>query len=64
MRQDAIAVTDARALINVGDFVTTDHISPAGSIAPTSPAATYLRDNDVADEDFNTYGCRGATMRS
>ena len=58
VRQDAIAVTDARALINVGDFVTTDHISPAGSIAPISPAATYLRDNDVADEDFNTYGCR------
>ena len=41
-----------------GDFITTDHISPAGSIALDSPAAAYLREHGVADADFNTYGSR------
>ena len=48
----------ARALALLGDFVTTDHISPAGAIAPTSPAADYLREHGVAEADFNTYGSR------
>lgn len=41
-----------------GDFITTDHISPAGSIAPDSPAAAYLRERGVEEGDFNTYGSR------
>ncbi|MDY2778093.1 MAG: aconitate hydratase AcnA [Collinsella sp.] len=48
----------ARVLANLGDFVTTDHISPAGSIMPGSPAAIYLEENGVAESDFNTYGSR------
>jgi aconitate hydratase len=51
-------VEDARALAYLGDSITTDHISPAGSIAPTSPAASYLREHDVELRDFNTYGAR------
>jgi aconitate hydratase A / 2-methylisocitrate dehydratase len=42
----------------VGDSVTTDHVSPAGSIAPGSPAAKYLTDHGVAPRDFNSYGSR------
>ncbi len=57
-KQDVISVKDARALVLLGDFVTTDHISPAGSIAPTSPAARYLGEHGVAQDDFNTYGSR------
>ena len=56
--QDVVSVRDARALVLLGDFVTTDHISPAGSIAPTSPAARYLGEHGVAQADFNTYGSR------
>jgi len=41
-----------------GDSVTTDHISPAGSIKPTSPAGFYLQENDIAVADFNSYGAR------
>lgn len=51
-------VKDARVLLNVGDFITTDHISPAGSIAEGSPAACYLEGHGVRKEDFNTYGAR------
>ncbi|MEE8717099.1 MAG: aconitate hydratase AcnA [Coriobacteriales bacterium] len=51
-------ISSARALLRLGDFITTDHISPAGSIAPDSPAARYLRGRGVRDEDFNTYGSR------
>jgi aconitase A len=58
VRQDQVSISGARALALLGDFVTTDHISPAGSIAKTSPAARYLRDNGVAEADFNTYGAR------
>lgn len=49
---------DARVLARLGDFITTDHISPAGSIAPGSPAAVYLTDCGVAPADFNTLGAR------
>ena len=55
---ERLEVRGARALAVLGDFVTTDHISPAGSIAPDSPAARYLTERGVAPEDFNTYGAR------
>ena len=51
-------INQARVLAKLGDSVTTDHISPAGSIAKDSPAAIYLRDRGVADQDFNSYGSR------
>ncbi|MBI5289490.1 MAG: aconitate hydratase AcnA [Chloroflexi bacterium] len=51
-------VRAARVLAMLGDSVTTDHISPAGSIAKTSPAAKYLMHHEVAPEDFNSYGTR------
>ena len=51
-------IEGARVLGLFGDFITTDHISPAGSIAADSPAAAYLRENGVDDADFNTYGSR------
>ncbi len=49
---------DARVLVHVGDSVTTDHISPAGSISKDSPAARYLLDAGVERRDFNSYGSR------
>ena len=55
---DRIAIADARPLVFLGDFVTTDHISPAGTIAQDSPAARYLIERGVEPEDFNTYGSR------
>ncbi|MEV4468236.1 aconitate hydratase AcnA [Nonomuraea salmonea] len=54
-------VTDihgARVLVKVGDSVTTDHISPAGSIKVGTPAAQYLQANGVEVKDFNSYGSR------
>lgn len=51
-------VEGARVLCMVGDSVTTDHISPAGSIAPSSPAGRYLVDQGVQPQDFNSYGSR------
>ncbi|HKK07814.1 MAG TPA: aconitate hydratase AcnA, partial [Gemmatimonadota bacterium] len=51
-------VRGARALAVLGDSVTTDHISPAGSIAKDSPAADYLREHGVKLADFNSYGAR------
>ncbi len=61
MTAEPSAVTDisgARALALLGDSVTTDHISPAGGIAPDSPAAKYLIDQGVKVADFNSYGSR------
>lgn len=52
------SIDDAVALAVLGDFVTTDHISPAGAIALDMPAADYLREHGVEDADFNTYGSR------
>ena len=52
------AIKDARVLIKVGDSVTTDHISPAGAIAPNGPAAKYLLDNKVPYLEFNSFGSR------
>ena len=54
----ADAIRGARALGIFGDSVTTDHISPAGSIKATSPAGLYLQEHDVAVPDFNSYGSR------
>ncbi|MGN6797375.1 MAG: aconitate hydratase AcnA, partial [Gaiellaceae bacterium] len=51
-------VEGARCLVWLGDSVTTDHISPAGSIKPDSPAGTYLVDHGVERKDFNSYGAR------
>ena len=51
-------VTGARVLAKLGDSVTTDHISPAGSIREDSPAGKYLKENGVAKADFNSYGSR------
>jgi len=48
----------ARPLLILGDSVTTDHISPAGSIKAESPAGEYLKANGVAVSDFNSYGAR------
>ena len=57
------AITGARALGIFGDSVTTDHISPAGSIKKSSPAGKYLLDNGVTYEDFNSYGSRRGNDR-
>ncbi len=51
-------VSGARALAIFGDSVTTDHISPAGAIKPSSPAGLYLQDRGVEIRDFNSYGAR------
>jgi aconitate hydratase len=51
-------IVDARPLAVLGDSITTDHISPAGSIKADSPAGTYLTTHGVARGDFNSYGAR------
>ena len=51
-------IAGARVLAKLGDSVTTDHISPAGSIKPDSPAGKYLAEHGVARRDFNSYGSR------
>ncbi len=51
-------VVDARVLVWLGDSVTTDHISPAGSIKVDSPAGAYLVEHGVERKDFNSYGAR------
>ncbi|HEU0040128.1 MAG TPA: aconitate hydratase AcnA, partial [Verrucomicrobiae bacterium] len=56
-------ITGARALAIFGDSVTTDHISPAGSIKKTSPAGDYLIKNGVQPADFNSYGSRRGNDR-
>ena len=52
------ALKNARVLALFGDSITTDHISPAGSIKKTSPAGLYLQEKGVKAEDFNSYGSR------
>jgi aconitate hydratase len=52
------SIENAHCLLNVGDSITTDHISPAGKISAGSPAARYLESKGVAPKDFNTYGAR------
>jgi len=55
---DIADIGGARVLALLGDSVTTDHISPAGSIAKDSPAAQYLQEQGVEPKDFNSYGSR------
>lgn len=52
------SITNAYCLCNFGDSITTDHISPAGNISKTSPAAKYLLSKGVEQKDFNSYGAR------
>ena len=51
-------VRDGRVLLKLGDSITTDHISPAGSIKKDSPAGRYLMEHGVDPKDFNSYGAR------
>jgi aconitate hydratase len=51
-------IVKARCLVKISDSVTTDHISPAGSIATESPAGAYLQDRQIGPQDFNSYGSR------
>ncbi|HSD49385.1 MAG TPA: aconitate hydratase AcnA [Actinomycetota bacterium] len=57
-RPDGEDLVGARCLVWVGDSITTDHISPAGSIRPDSPAGRYLIERGVQPRDFNSYGAR------
>jgi aconitate hydratase len=50
-------IVNARCLLNLGDSITTDHISPAGSVAKESPAARYLVEKGIEQKDWNVYGC-------
>lgn len=56
-------ISGAVCLLSVGDSVTTDHISPAGSIKASSPAGVFLQANGVAPLDFNSYGARRGNDR-
>jgi aconitate hydratase len=61
LRQEPAPLSDlsgARCLVSLSDSVTTDHISPAGSIRPDSPAGRYLAEHGVEPRDFNSYGSR------
>ena len=52
------AINDARILLLLGDTVTTDHISPAGSIKKDSPTGDYFMEHQIQQKDFNSYGAR------
>ena len=56
-------ISNARVLVMAGDSITTDHISPAGAIEPSSPAGQYLQQHGVAPKDFNSYGSRRGNDR-
>lgn len=56
-------IEGARALVKVGDSITTDHISPAGNIDPDSPAGQYLQERGIEIKDFNSYGSRRGNDR-
>jgi aconitate hydratase len=53
-----VDIAEAKALLRLGDFITTDHISPAGAIPVPSPAQEYLNAHGVEREDFNSFGSR------
>ncbi|MFK7822315.1 MAG: aconitate hydratase AcnA, partial [Planctomycetaceae bacterium] len=57
------SIEGARCLVSCGDSTTTDHISPAGAIKPTSPADEYLQSSGVEIRDFNSYGSRRGNDR-
>lgn len=52
------SIENAYCLLNVGDSITTDHISPAGAIAANSPAGRFLSGLGIDKADYNTYGAR------
>ena len=52
------SIKDARPLLILGDMITTDHISPAGNIQKESPTGDYFMENQVLQQDFNSYGAR------
>ncbi|MEQ8523842.1 aconitate hydratase AcnA [Gracilimonas sp.] len=56
-------IKGARALVKVGDSITTDHISPAGNIKEDAPAGIYLKEHGVEKKDFNSYGSRRGNDR-
>ena len=58
--EDKTDIRNARVLAQLGDSITTDHISPSGAIKPDSPAGTWLSERQVARFDFNSYGARRA----
>ncbi|MFH5804259.1 aconitate hydratase [Alienimonas sp. DA493] len=60
---DTASINGARVLVKVGDSVTTDHISPAGAIKPSSPAGKYLQEHGVPVKEFNSYGSRRGNDR-
>ncbi len=51
-------INNARILALLGDSITTDHISPAGNISKSSPAASYLKEHNIHEADYNSYGAR------
>ena len=51
-------IVEARTLVMLGDSITTDHISPAGTIKPDSSAGSYLSDRQISKKEFNSYGSR------
>ena len=55
---ESLRINSAKCIAYLGDSITTDHISPAGSISPISPAAKYLNSYGIKKEDFNSYGSR------
>ena len=55
---DPVDIEDARVLAYLGDSITTDHISPAGSFSEETPAGVYLKEKGVRKKDFNSYGSR------
>ena len=55
---DPVDIEDARVLAYLGDSITTDHISPAGSFTEETPAGVYLKEKGVRKKDFNSYGSR------
>ena len=61
--QDLAPIIGARALLKLGDSVTTDHISPAGAIKKDSPAGRFLTEHGVEFRDFNSYGSRRGNDR-
>lgn len=61
--EEPAAITGARALLVLGDSVTTDHISPAGAIKKDSPAGSFLLNSGVEFRDFNSYGSRRGNDR-
>ncbi|MGL4593142.1 MAG: aconitate hydratase AcnA [Thermoguttaceae bacterium] len=61
--KSSLSIDQARCLLLLGDSVTTDHISPAGSIKPDSPAGKYLIERGVSVSDFNSYGSRRGNDR-